>query len=59
MDIEPEKAYQEYCSRWSAKEEGFQHVITKGDIEFKGLSARYREDLPDVIKDISVSIKAG
>jgi ABC-type multidrug transport system fused ATPase/permease subunit len=59
MNIEPEPAYLEYCQRWSSQEEGFQLVISKGDIEFKGMCARYRTDLPDVLKGIDLHIKGG
>jgi ABC-type multidrug transport system fused ATPase/permease subunit len=48
-----------YSLQWKPEEEGFQHVIEKGDIEFSSMSARYRMDLPDVLQGIDLKIKAG
>lgn len=59
-EIEPELGYVGYCAKWRTKEEGSDlNAIAKGDIEFKNYSARYRDELPLAIKNISICIRAG
>jgi ATP-binding cassette, subfamily C (CFTR/MRP), member 1 len=59
MHIEPEAPYLNYCAHWDPQEEGFQQVIQHGAIQFRALSARYRPDLPDALKKISINIRPG
>lgn len=56
--IEPELGYTDYCKIWRTKEEGFnKDLFEKGEIEFEMFSAKYRKDLPTVLKDINLQIK--
>ena len=57
--IKPEKDYQNYCEEWCPEEEGVEQTIKQGSIEFQGLSARYRTDLPDVLKKVNCTIRPG
>lgn len=58
--LEPEKAYMEYCKGWRTREEGCDlEAIKEGSIEFRGYSARYRDDLAFVIKGITLKINKG
>ena len=62
MEIEPEEGYKEYCRNWTSEEEtgdNGSNVIGDGSIEFDGLHARYRKDLPDVLKGVSCRIQPG
>lgn len=59
MNIEPEKAYEQYCSNWTAEEEGCRQVLTRGELEFRSVTARYRPDLPPALKGLSFAVRAG
>lgn len=59
MSIEAEKEYEVYCQNWTPEEEKFNQIIKNGQIEFKDLKARYRKDLPEVLKGINCIIKPG
>lgn len=59
MKIEAEKPYEEYCIDWKPVEEGYKKVVENGSIEFRNVSARYRDDLPYSLKKVTFSINSG
>jgi ABC-type multidrug transport system fused ATPase/permease subunit len=59
MAIEAEERYVEYCEDWEPEEEERPLIIKEGSIAFEGLKVKYRKDLPDVIKGLDCSIRAG
>ena len=60
MQIEAEDDYKQYCREWHTKEEGFNtKAVTNGKIEFRNFRAKYRGDLPDVLKGVNLTIAEG
>lgn len=59
MNVEPENDYKDYCANWNNEEEGSKSVFERGTVEFNGLTAKYRRDLPDVLKEISCRVQGG
>jgi ABC-type multidrug transport system fused ATPase/permease subunit len=59
MNIEPENRYKEDLEHWSPEDDPELNVIREGNLEFRDLKVKYRKDLPDVIRGVTCSIKAG
>ena len=59
MNIQPEEDYKKYCENWQTQQEGGKQVFECGSLEFSGLSASYKKDLPNVLKKITCKIQAG
>jgi ABC-type multidrug transport system fused ATPase/permease subunit len=59
MNLPVEPSYKDYCEKWDENEEVLVPVIKQGLIEFRNASIRYRDDLPNIVSNLSVTIKHG
>jgi ABC-type multidrug transport system fused ATPase/permease subunit len=59
MNLPVEPPYEEYCEKWDENEEELKPVILQGLIEFRNASIRYRDDLPNIVSNLSVTIQHG